>query len=136
MDISPKPIWLIFLYPVICDSSVAVQNRKLQNAMRAIPLFHGIDGVFPFQVLCGLPIAAPNYILLSIGPTCQNGEENHSWLLQYVARNASDPPQYQAPLIHDNRTFKCYIAFSNIRASCDMQHCILCTIQYYSMRGA
>ena len=118
-----KPIWHIFLCPVICDSSVVVQNRKLQNAMCAISpwQFHGIDGIVSFQVLCGTPIVAPYHILLTIGPTCRHGEENHS----YVARNASDQPQYQAPLIHNHTPFKCFIASSNIITSCYMLPCIL-----------
>ena len=37
--------------------------------MRAIPQFHGIDAVFPFQVLSGIPIVTPYNILLSTGPT-------------------------------------------------------------------
>ena len=86
---------------------------------------------FPSQVLCGISIMAPDYILPSIGPTCQHGEENHTWLWQCVARNAFDPPQYQAPLIHNNTIFKFYIAFSIIIASCDMPRCILSTIHLF-----
>ena len=56
----------------------------------------------------------------------------HSWLWQCVARNASDPPQYQAPLIHNHTTFKCFIAFSNIITSCDMPTCILFAIHLFS----
>ena len=87
---------------------------------------------FSFQMLCGIPIAATYYILLSIGPTCRHGEENHSRLWQRVARNASDPPHYKALLIHNHTTFKCFIAFSDIIASGDMPTCILYTIYLYS----
>ena len=48
-----------------------------------------------------------------------------------VADNASDPQQYQAPLIHNHTTFKCYITFSNIIMSCDMPPCILFTIHLF-----
>ena len=128
-----KPIWHNFLCPVICDSSVAVQNRKLPNAMRTTPQFHGIDGAFSFQVLCGIPIVAPYHILLSKGPTCRHSDESHSWLWQCVARNASDPPvtvQHEAPLIHKHTTFKGYIAFSTIITAWDMPLYILFTITY------
>ena len=88
-----KPSWHIILCPIICGSSVVVQYRKLQNAMRAITQFHGIGGVFFFiQVLCGISIVAPYHILLSIRPTCRHGGENYSWLWQCVARYASDTP--------------------------------------------
>ena len=177
-----------------------VQNRTLQNAMRAIPQFHGIY-VFPFQVQSGIPIVAPYRILLFIGPThyddvimnaiasqitslaivystvysdadqrkhqstaslafvwgIQRGPVNsphkrpvtrkmfpfddvimhadimrriiHDW--QCVALSASDPQQYQSPLIHNHTTFKCHIAFSNIITSCDMPPCILFTIHVF-----
>ena len=124
-----KPTWHIFPCPVICDSSVAVQNRILQNAMRAIPQFHGIDGWF--LLLCGIPIVAPYHILLSIGPTCPHGKENHSWLWQCVARNASDHTTVLGPLIHNHTTFKCFIAFSNIITSCDMPTCIMFIIPLF-----
>ena len=87
--------------------------------------------VFSFQVLSGILIVAPYHILLSIAPTCRHGEKNHSWLWQCVARNASDPPQYQAPLIHNHTTFKYYIAFSNIITNCDMPPYILYTIHLF-----
>ena len=88
-------------------------NSQIQNAMHAIPQFHGVSMfLFSFQLLRGIPLVAPYHILLYMGPTCRHGEENRSWLWQCVARNASDPPHYQAPLIHKHTTSKCHIAFT------------------------
>ena len=99
--------------------------------MGAIPQFHGMDGGFSFQVLCSIPIMA----LLSYStlyktdiPTCpvvpfMTGKR--------VTRNAYDPPQYQAPLIHNHITFNCYIAFFNIIMSCDMPSFIPFTIHIF-----
>ena len=87
---------------------------------------------FSFQVLCDILINAPYHNLHSIRPTCRHGEENHSWQWQCVAHNESDPPQYQAPLIHTHTIFKCFIAFPNTIRSCDMPTYILYTIHLFS----
>ena len=42
-----------------------------------------------------------------------------------LARNPSDPPLHQAPLIHDRKTFKCYIAFRSIPKSCNIAPLIM-----------
>ena len=100
-------------------------KSRISKARRTIPQFLGLDGVFfPFKCCVVYPYWHPSYSTI-YRPTCRQGEENHSWLWQCVARNASDPPQYQAPPIHNHTTFKCHIAFSNIIRSCDMSPCIL-----------
>ena len=109
------PRWSVNYYiwnqKFISNVSAIVLNTKSQTSKcyACHPTISRYRRCFFPQVLCGIPIMAPYHILLSIGPTCRHGEDNHSWLWRCAARNAFDPPQYQTPLIHNHPACKWYI---------------------------
>ena len=100
-----------------------------------------------FTVHCGITLHASCHTLLVIWSTCPPGEENYSCLCQsmafgrpygsiWVPHGAPDPQLHDTPLICNiyiyiscnDTTFKCYIAFRSIPASCHMPPSILFTI--------